>query len=717
MRGRLGRGLANFSTGAAARPNLIEIFINDESHMVDPKMTIFQACFHAGVVIPRFCFHEKLSIAGNCRMCLVDVEKAPKPVASCAAQVAPGMRIHTNSEKARVYRGAVMEFILANHPLDCPVCDQGGECDLQDISVKFGFSDGRFKEYKRAVEDKNIGPLISTHMNRCIHCTRCVRFTEEVAGISELGTLGRGRATEIGTYISKLIGSELSGNAVDLCPVGALNHGPITYRNRPWDLQATDAVDLLDAIIPSVEFSYRGPEILRVLPKVNEAVNEEWISDKSRWAFDGLRRQRLTFPMRKNRDGELEEVEWDTGLKVLASKLQEIDPRTELAGLVGQFTSLESAAALRDFFANLGAKHLAWAAHPFANGTRAHFLLNRSIPELEELDALVLVGCNPKLESPVLNARLLKASRKGMRVFKFGAPDDLGYPFIHLGNSEKSLDEFLAGTHPASKALRESKNVHFLFSSELAREFPRARETLLRAKVAATDLAALSGGQVTAGILHNFVGPISGYEVGINYSSLEELPSKIKVLINFGNDEKNFLAQVGAKLAPDALVVYVGTNGDAGASQANLILPSAGFTECPATYVSTEGRVQLGQKVVPPPYLAKPEWMILRALSEEVGSPLPYNSLEELRYRLAELCPYAFKYDHLEPFSPFSYAFEAQKAKPAQKNEKDLSFIFRSSVDNFYKTDAISRSSLVMNICSAAFNTEQLSNFPKKLYK
>lgn len=322
----------------------IEIFINDESYMVDPKMTVFQACYVNGIVIPRFCFHEKLSIAGNCRMCLVEVEKAPKPVPACVANVMPGMRIKTNSELTRIARGGVMEFILANHPLDCPICDQGGECDLQDISVKYGYKTGRFDEYKRAVEDKNIGPLISTIMNRCIHCTRCIRFSQEVAGVFDLGTVGRGTHTEIGTYVNKMVTSELSGNLVDLCPVGALTNAPYAFTSRPWELCRTSSIDLMEGIIPSVEFDFRGPEIMRVLPMVNEKVNMEWISDKSRYSYDGLKRQRLSFPLKKNVENfEFEEIKWEVALQTIAKKLMEVEtPESSIVGLIGEFASVEA---------------------------------------------------------------------------------------------------------------------------------------------------------------------------------------------------------------------------------------------------------------------------------------------------------------------------------------------------------------------------------------
>ena len=338
MRNSKNKILKQFST-----PNPIEIFINGEKHLVDPRMTIFQACHSVGVVIPRFCYHEKLSISGNCRMCLVEVEKAPKPVASCTAQIAPGMKIFTESEKTRIARGGVMEFLLMNHPLDCPICDQGGECDLQDIYMGYGFETSRYNEYKRAVEDKNIGPIITTNMNRCIHCTRCVRFAEEVIGENELGTMGRGKATEIGTYVEKMFTSELSGNLADLCPVGALSHGPYAFTSRPHELKSVNSIDIMESIIPSVEYNYRGPEIMRCLPKIHELVNDEWISDKSRYAYDGLKRQRLTTPLIKNKTtSQFEEITWEEAIKIASYKISSLkDPKKDLIGLIGEFNNIE----------------------------------------------------------------------------------------------------------------------------------------------------------------------------------------------------------------------------------------------------------------------------------------------------------------------------------------------------------------------------------------
>jgi NADH dehydrogenase (ubiquinone) Fe-S protein 1 len=715
---------SRFGKTAVARsfstPKEIEIYINDEKFSVDPRMTIFQAAFHNGIEIPRFCYHEKLSIAGNCRMCLVEVEKAPKPVAACFAQVSPGMKVFTDSEKTRLARGAVMEFLLANHPLDCPICDQGGECDLQDISINYGYNQGRFDEYKRSVEDKDFGPIISTHMTRCIHCTRCIRFGEEIAGFSDLGMIGRGQNSEISTYVTKMLGSELSGNLADICPVGALTHGPYSFTSRPFELRRTSSIDLLESIIPPVEYYWRGPEVMRVLPKVHEEVNEEWISDKSRYSCDGLVRQRLTLPLILNKkSGQYEEQTWLEAMELLASKIRDLkNPEQELLGLIGQFTSVESAVAINDLFHALKSDNLAYCLYPLESTQRSDYLLNRSIAELDTLDVLLLVGSNPKFETPVMNARILRNVReRGLKVYKIGAGDDLGYRFVHLGNSSNTINQILEGKHPFNERLAAAQNAHIIIGSDMENHIPQYPELVKRFR----DLAHQSSQQpgadgaarsVTCGIINQFVGPISGYEVGMRYKSINEIKNPA-VILNFGNDDKTFLKQVVAK-NKDAFIVYVGTTGDEGASYADLVLPVSAWTEFTGTYVSSEGRVQVARKVVPSPAQAKEEWKLLRTLSEMVWAKLPYDTVEELRFRVAEVAPHLLKYDHIEQYHQWQSVAEDQKEQGGFDSQKP--FFIPSSVDNFYKTDAISRASLVMSKSSAAFNPAKNTNFLGKVY-
>lgn len=721
---RMAKVPSRFGRSRVARhfsaPKEIEIYINDEKFSVDPRMTIFQAAFHNGIEIPRFCYHEKLSIAGNCRMCLVEVEKAPKPVAACFAQVAPGMKVYTDSEKTRLARGAVMEFLLANHPLDCPICDQGGECDLQDISVHYGYNEGRFDEYKRSVEDKDFGPTISTHMTRCIHCTRCIRFGEEIAGFSELGTIGRGQNTEISTYVTKMLSSELSGNLADICPVGALTHGPYAFTSRPFELKTTKSIDLMESIIPPVDYYWRGPEIMRVLPQVHNEVNDEWISDKSRYAYDGLVRQRLVLPLILNKQsGEYEELTWLEAMETLSKKIRDLKhPEHELLGLVGQFTSIESAVAINDLFHALKSDNLAYSLYPLDSAQRSDYLLNRSIAELDTIDLLLLVGSNPKYETPVMNARILKNVReRGLKVYKIGAGDDLGYRFVHLGNSSNTINEVLEGEHTFNQRLAAAKNAHIIIGSDLENNLPHYPELVQRFR----DLARQSSEQpaedgsprsVTCGILNQFVGPISGYEVGMRYKSIQEI-KKPSLILNFGNDNKTFLKEVVAKNR-DAFIVYIGTTGDEGASYADLVIPVSAWTECTGTYVSAEGRVQVSRKVVPSPSQVKDEWKVLRTLSEMVWAKLPYDTMEELRFRIAEIAPHLLKYDHIEPYNLWQSA-PGQKGK-GEKLGGDKPFFIPSSVDNFYKTDAVSRASLVMSKSSAAFNPSKSTNFLGKVY-
>ena len=690
-----------YSKTFSQAPNKIEIFINGDSYQVDPKMTVFQACYEEGIIIPRFCYHEKLSVAGNCRMCLVEVEKAPKPVAACAAGVMPGMRINTTSELARIARGGVMEFILANHPLDCPICDQGGECDLQDISVKYGYKTGRFDEYKRAVEDKNIGPLISTSMNRCIHCTRCIRFSEEVAGVFDLGTVGRGTYTEIGTYVNKMVNSELSGNIVDLCPVGALTNAPYAFTSRPWELTSTSSIDLMEGIIPSVEFNFRGPEVMRVLPLVNEKVNIEWINDKSRYSYDGLKRQRLSYPLKKNVEkNEFEEVRWEDALETLSGFLTEAtDLDKSLVGLVGEFNSVETLTALKDLLNGVNCDNFMYDSFPFQNNARSDYLLNRTLPELENLDTLVLVGTNPKLESPVLNARILKAVKhNGLKVYKIGPAEDLSYDYVHLGNSSQVIKDIIKGKHPLSHILNNSKNGHILLGSGLSGFTADANNILQSIKNYTAKLNELNPeSYVSTGILHRFVGPINGYELGLQYKSLPE-SKNYKIVINMGNDNKEFLEKFYKN--KKTFSVYIGTHGDIGASYADLVLPASAWSEENGTYVSTEGRVQTGRLAVLPPALAKESWMVLRALAEEMGVKLNYDNMEEIKYRISEINPALLKYDFIEPYSVFG---------GVNKDFETENLV--SMLDNFYKTDSVSRSSVVMSKCSATFNKDKMSNF------
>lgn len=460
----------------------VELFIDGKSVKIEQGTALIQACEKAGATIPRFCYHERLSVAGNCRMCLVEVEKVPKPIASCAYPVAAGMKVYTNTPLVHKAREGVMEFLLSNHPLDCPICDQGGECDLQDQSVRYGSDRGRFHEFegKRAVEDKDFGPLVKTTMTRCIHCTRCVRFANEVAGAEELGTSGRGNDMQIGMYIEKTLDSELSANIIDLCPVGALTSKPYEYKSRPWELKKTESVDVLDAIGSHIRVDSRGLEVMRVLPRLNEDINEEWINDKTRFACDGLKRQRLTAPMAKV-DGSLVPVTWREALQRVATKLRDVDG-TKVSAVAGQLACVESMVALKDLLTRLGSdnfhldgKHLG-KAPVHGVDVRSNYLFNSRIPAPEQADVLLLVGAYPRKEGAILNARIRKSwLHNGLEVGLVGENAALTYDYEHVGEDVTAFEALLDGSHPFAKKLASAKKPMVIVGSGVVEHADAAR--------------------------------------------------------------------------------------------------------------------------------------------------------------------------------------------------------------------------------------------------
>ncbi|CAG5114998.1 unnamed protein product, partial [Candidula unifasciata] len=461
------------STQPVPSPNLVEVFVDDKQVFVEPGTTVLQACAVAGVEIPRFCYHDRLSIAGNCRMCLVEVERSAKPIASCAMPVMKGMRVKTDSPLTRKAREGVMEFLLVNHPLDCPICDQGGECDLQDQSMAFGSDRSRFTDNafsgKRAVEDKDIGPLVKTIMTRCIHCTRCIRFASEVAGVDDLGTSGRGSDMQVGTYVEKLFKSELSGNVIDLCPVGALTSKPYAFTARPWETRKVESIDVLDAVGSNIVVSMRTNEVMRILPRLNEDVNEEWISDKTRFAYDGLKRQRLTTPFVRNKDGVLEAADWESAFIRVAERVKACEGKA-IAGIAGSLADAEALVALKDMLNRLGSENL-FTEEMFpvtGSGTdfRSNYIMNTSIANIEESDLVLLVGTNPRLEASLVNARIRKTwVHSDLCVYMVGAPVDLSYDYEYLGDSFKVLEDIASGSHPLAKALEQAKKPVIILGS------------------------------------------------------------------------------------------------------------------------------------------------------------------------------------------------------------------------------------------------------------
>ncbi|XP_047457213.1 NADH-ubiquinone oxidoreductase 75 kDa subunit, mitochondrial-like [Mugil cephalus] len=692
------------STATAAASNLLEVFVDGKPITVEPGTTVLQACEMAGMQIPRFCYHERLSVAGNCRMCLVEIEKVPKPVAACAMPVMKGWNILTDSDKTRKAREGVMEFLLANHPLDCPICDQGGECDLQDQSMQFGSDRSRFTEGKRAVEDKNIGPLIKTIMTRCIQCTRCVRFASEIAGVEDLGTTGRGNDLQIGTYVEKMFMSELSGNVIDICPVGALTSKPYAFTARPWETRKTESIDVLDAVGSNIVVSTRGGEVMRILPRLNEEINEEWISDKTRFAYDGLKRQRLTQPLVKNDSGQLVPTSWEDVLTRAAGALQGVKG-DEVAAVVGGLVDAEALIALKDLLNRLNSDNLCTEEmFPMAGAgsdLRSNYLLNTGIAGIEEADLLLLVGTNPRYEAPLFNARIRKGwLHNELHVALVGKEMDLSYTYDHLGESANILQEIASGTHPFSQVLAKAKHpVIVVGSSCLQRDDGAVIMATL--STIAHNARVSSGVQDTwkvLNVLHRVASQVAaldlGYKPGVE--AIRKNPPKVLLLV--GADAGCITRQ---DLLKDSLIIYQGHHGDVGAPMADIILPGAAYTEKCSTYVNTEGRAQQTKVAVNPPGIAREDWRIIRAISELAGVTLPYDTLDEVRNRLAEVSPNLVRYDDVEDANYFKQANELSKAVNQTLLTEPL-VPPQLTVRDFYMTDPISRASQTMAKCVKA---------------
>jgi NADH-quinone oxidoreductase subunit G len=660
-----------------------------------PGMTVLQVAELAGEEIPRFCYHERLSIAGNCRMCLVEVKPGPpKPQASCALPAADNQEIFTNTPMVKKAREGVMEFLLINHPLDCPICDQGGECDLQDQSMGFGRDSTRYVENKRAVEEKFMGPLIKTVMTRCIQCTRCVRFISEVAGQSEIGLISRGEDVEITTYLEAAVTSELSGNVIDLCPVGALTSKPYAFEARPWELTKTESVDVMDAMGCAIRIDARANEVMRVLPRTNDEINEEWISDKTRYACDGLMRQRLDRPYVRE-GGKLRPATWAEAFAAVATRIKATSA-DRVGVIAGDLQDSESMKAALDLFGGLGVKNLDCRQDgaQIGAGPRESWLFNSTIAGLDECDALLLVGTNPRLEAPVLNARIRKNWLwRDLKVGVIGEHADLTYPYEHLGAGPASLRELLKAKDGFAKALADAaKPAIIIGAGALAREDGAAVAAL------AAELGAKIG--VTAegwngfNVLHAAASRVGGLDLGfIPGEGGLAAPDMVKkgaldVLVLLGADEIDLSAS-------DAFVVYLGTHGDAGAHRADVILPAAAYTEKDGLYVNTEGRPQFAERAVFPKGEAREDWAILRALSERLDATLPYDTLEQLRTKLYADHPSFGQVDHAATGAALDLT-----AVGAKGDVSDAAFA--SPVKDFYFTNPIARASVTMAECSAS---------------
>jgi len=669
---------------------------------VEPGLTVLQACESIGVEIPRFCYHERLSIAGNCRMCLVAMKGAPKPIASCAMPTAEGMVIETNTPAVHKMRKGVMEFLLINHPLDCPICDQGGECDLQDQAMAYGFDRGRFNENKRAVEDKELGPLVKTEMTRCIHCTRCIRFTEEVAGVPELGATGRGENMEVGTYIEKALTSELSGNIIDLCPVGALTSKPYSFVARPWELRKTETIDIMDAIGSSIRVDSRGNEVMRVLPRLNEEINEEWISDKTRFACDGLRHQRLDRPYVRHQ-GKLRPATWDEAFASIAGRIKELSG-DRVAAIAGDLADCESMIALKDLMTNLGSPHIDCRQDgaKLEAGPRASYLFNSSIFGMEEAGACLLIGTNPRIEASVLNARIRKCHQSGVLTVGLVGPQvDLTYRYDHLGNDPAVLEKIASGKHPFAKLLKDAhKSMLILGMGALTRDDGGAMLGLARRIAETCGMINEQTGWNGFNVLHTAAARVGGMDLGFVPGDHGRDVAGILTGAESGDIDLVYLLgadEISTARLGKAFVVYQGHHGDAGAHRADVILPGAAYTEKNATYVNTEGRVQRAMKACDPPGNAREDWAILRALSAVLGHTLPMNTLEQARARLAEASAVFATWNDLAPGSWGEFGGTGKPGKAA----------FEPAVDNFYLTNAICRASPTMAQCVETFVNEE----------
>jgi NADH-quinone oxidoreductase subunit G len=684
--------------------------VNGKEIEFEAGLTVLQVAELAGEEIPRFCYHERLSIAGNCRMCLVEVKPGPpKPQASCALPAADKQEIFTNTPMVKKAREGVLEFLLINHPLDCPICDQGGECDLQDETLGYGRDSSRYAENKRAVEEKFLGPLIKTQMTRCIQCTRCVRFSTEIAGVSEMGMINRGEDAEITSYLENALTSELSGNLADICPVGALTHKPWAFNYRPWELKKTESVDVMDAVGSAIRVDARGPEVMRILPRVNEDINEEWIADKTRYIPDGLMRQRLDRPYVRH-GAKLVPATWAEAFAAVAGRIGATRPE-RIGVLAGDLQDAESMKAALDLFTALGVKNIDCRQDGAAlgKGVREGWLFNTTIAGLEHCDALVLVGTNPRREAALINARIRKTwLQDKMKVGLIGEAADLRYDYAYLGAGTASLARLAAGEGEFADVLKAAKAPAVILGQGALTGPDGAIVLNLVGKLAA-KFAMVRDGWNGFNVLHTAASRVAGLDMGFlpGEGGLDTAgivkgagAGELEVVFLLGADEID-TSQLG-----DAFVVYLGSHGDAGANRADVILPGAAYTEKPGIYVNTEGRAQLANRAIFPKGEAKEDWAILRALSEPLGAVLPYDSLDQLRAKLMSDHPTFGQIDYA-PGAATAAGFDLTAlGEPGEVGDR----AFGSVIDDYYLTNPIARASVTMAECSAslAASTDRL---------
>lgn len=670
---------------------MIKLTINGTEVEVEAGTTILQACESLGIEIPRFCYHDKLSAPASCRMCLVEVEKMPKPVPSCTQPCAEGMAVYTDSLIVQDARKGVMELLLINHPLDCPVCDQGGECDLQDFSMQYGSDRSRYSDEKRIVADKNLGPLIKTSMTRCIHCTRCIRFLDEIAGEPEMGGFFRGEHLEITNEPDAPLTSELSGNLIDICPVGALTDKPNAFRARSWELLGTDSIDVFDAVGSNIRIDSRDNEVMRIVPRQNDDINERWISDKARFACDGLKYQRLDRPYVR-KDGRLQFATWEEAFAAIENRIKQIAPE-QIAALAGDMADCESMFALKLLMKAIGSPHIDCRQDgaEYDISSRSAYIMNSGISGIEKADAILLVGTNPRHEAAIVNARIRKRWLKGgARIGLIGAATDLNYPYRHIGDSPSSLRKLLNGDHEFAQILSAAKNPMVIvgasvFTRSDAMDLQIAiRNIADKFNMIRPDWNGLNTLQLAAsrvgGLDIGFIPQAYGMNTNAILKSAAE--DKLEILYLLGADEID-MSSLGK-----TFIIYQGHHGDKGAERADVILPGAAYTEKTATYVNTEGCVQSTERAVSPPGEAREDWKIIRALSEAIGKTLPIDTLPELRFTMFTANPTLRKAMAFEDF--------LQSAKAGELSLKK----FIPAINNFYMTDVISRASPTMARCS-----------------
>ena len=672
--------------------NLVNIKINQKEIQVDKNLTVMQACEIAGEEIPRFCYHDKLSIAGNCRMCLVEIEKAPKLVSSCTMPLMEGMSIITNSEKVNAGRKGVMEFLLINHPLDCPICDQGGECDLQDQAMYYGFDKSRYKENKRAVDNKNMGPLVNTIMTRCIHCTRCVRFATEIAGVPELGMLGRGENAEITTYLEQSITSELSGNVIDLCPVGALTSKPYQFKARPWELKRTDSIDIFDSVGSNIRVDSRAEEILRVTPRTNEFINEEWISDKVRFNYDGYYQQRIDIPyIKKNQ--KLSSSSWEESLKILKNKLKSLKP----LALVGEHVDLETGYAINKFMSNFGKDNVECRTDNQAILENLDsYRFNTPLNEIENSDLIILLGTNPKIETPIINHKIFKAYNNNSRIFNIGENIPLNYQTEYLGEKLSNLNN-----EKLIKALKKSSNPLIIIGSAFLSKIKNIK-TLKSIFSFADKYNVITKDKNNLNFLNPYASRVGQLILGNTTKNLCEPFSKLKkekfeIVLSFGSEH------IASEQFDNCFRVYFGHHGDEGAMKSDIILPTPLYTEKNGIFVNIEGRPQEAKKCHNPIGSAKEEWSIIKKLSDEFSFVFEPNTFEQLRSELLK------KYTKL---SIFHEILSNDNASPIITDIEFEDCKTQYPINNFYMSDIISKNSVTMAKC-----VEEIASTPSLLEK